>query len=96
MTLRGVNRDLTGDCKDSIGSVNRTKEGIMSRYGFVVSASRPEVAKGKVVYSARMRHLDVIRGRRNGFGARRDRLSALWRDGGWNGFVRIALAGLSF
>ena len=34
----------------------------MSRYGFVVSASRPEVAKGKVVYSARMRHLDVIRG----------------------------------
>ena len=34
----------------------------MSRYGFVVSASRPEVAKGKVVYSARMRHMDVIRG----------------------------------
>ena len=34
----------------------------MSRYGFVVSASRPEVAKGKVVYSARMRHVDVIRG----------------------------------
>ena len=62
----------------------------MSRYGLVVSASWPEVAKGKVVYSARMRHLDVIRGRRNGFGARRDRLSALWRDGGWNGFVRIA------
>ena len=36
----------------------------MSRYGFVVSASRPEVAKGKVVYSARMRHMDVIRGER--------------------------------
>ena len=34
----------------------------MSRYGFVVSASRPEVAKGKVAYSARMRHMDVIRG----------------------------------
>ena len=33
----------------------------MSRYGFVVSASRPEVSKGKVVYSARMRHMDVIR-----------------------------------
>ena len=36
----------------------------MSRYGFVVSASRPEVAKGKVAYSARMRHMDVIRGER--------------------------------
>ena len=36
----------------------------MSRYGFVVSASRPAVAKGKVVYSARMRHMDVIRGER--------------------------------
>ena len=34
----------------------------MSRYGFVASASRPEVAKGKVAYSARMRHMDVIRG----------------------------------
>ena len=36
----------------------------MSRCGFVVSASRPEVAKGKVVYSARMQHMDVIRGER--------------------------------
>lgn len=36
----------------------------MSKYGFVVSASRPEVAKGKVAYSARMRHMDVIRGER--------------------------------
>ena len=36
----------------------------MSRYGFVVSASRPEVAKGKVAYSARMRHMDVLRGER--------------------------------
>ena len=30
--------------------------------GVVVSASRPEVAKGKVAYSARMRHVDVIVG----------------------------------
>ena len=36
----------------------------MSRYGFIVSAVKNRLSGGKAAYSARMRHMDVIRGER--------------------------------